>query len=687
MRRKVAGIRSTEKLPCAAESTIGNTISTRSATGTGSCVNASGRRRPGNAISQNRPASVARRVRFSGLSPVMPSSWCGMRVDAESGTRIERRMSPRRGLCKMAANASSPANTTVASSPSCATTSPRPIAHAAIHPVIHNLRAESWPRTPARAGVIDPLIRVRSASDDFRLYLARRTLRGSYLLSRDKRPRRVLGHPAADERVPAMRLMFVASALDCGGAERHTLELASALSARGHSCDLVAMQPARDDSWVRSLIDSRPDNLPLRLVTLDARHQFDGHAARRLSAELRQRQPQVVMAVNGYPLIHAARAVRAAGFAAAQRPALALAFHSTRLAGAKELLQHGFVTPIARGCDQLVFVSEFQSRHWLRRGLRARRNAVIHNAVADKRFAPSVRTQWRAATRATLGLGDADYVLGCCAQLRPEKNHAQLIDAVIALRREGIAAHALIVGEGPQRPVIERYAQARSASPWVSLVGHQNQVEQYIAAFDVGVLCSVAHETFSLAALEQKSMGVPVVLSDQGGAREMVNDGVHGFVVPTGDTPALVDALRRLHPLDARARMGAQAAEQVASRFRHAHMVDRYEALFESLADGAARPTASARPSGPVAGPERSAARIREHYLVERQLAARLKEASKEERKSLYTQAYDELFRRIPDHPQISIKVSPESSRLDVRRQLAFIGRFLRPGQTFLEIG
>jgi len=86
------------------------------------------------------------------------------------------------------------------------------------------------------------------------------------------------------------------------------------------------------------------------------------------------------------------------------------------------------------------------------------------------------------------------------------------------------------VGEGPQRPVIERYAQAHGASAWVSLVGHQNQVERYIAAFDVGVLCSVAHETFSLAALEQMSMGVPAVLSDQGGAREMVDDGVQGFV-------------------------------------------------------------------------------------------------------------------------------------------------------------
>ena len=382
-----------------------------------------------------------------------------------------------------------------------------------------------------------------------------------------------------------MRLMFVASALDCGGAERHTLELATALSARGHSCDLVAMKPARDDRWLRPYTDARPRDLPLRFLTLDARHQFDGHAVRRLCSELRQRQPHVVMAVNGYPLIHAARAVRAAGFAAAQRPALGLAFHSTRLTDIKELLQHVFVTAIARSCDQLVFVCEFQSRHWLRRGLRARRRAVIYNGVPDERFEPGVRTRWRTATRATLGFGDDDYVLGCCAQLRPEKNHAQLIDAVIALRREGIAARALIVGEGPERTLIERHVQAHDASAWVSLVGHQDQVERYMAAFDVGVLCSVAHETFSLAALEQMSMGVPAVLSDQGGAREMVSDGVQGFVFPTGDTPALVEALRRLHPLDARMRIGAQAAEQVATRFRHADMVDRYEALFESLSD------------------------------------------------------------------------------------------------------
>ncbi|SPJ16823.1 conserved hypothetical protein [Burkholderiales bacterium] len=391
-----------------------------------------------------------------------------------------------------------------------------------------------------------------------------------------------------------MRLMFVVSSLDCGGAERHTLELASALSARGHVCDLVAMKAAHDEGWSRTMIADLPADLPLRILTLDARGHFDHSAVRRLSAELRQRRTQVVIAVNGYALIYATRALRAAAFEPRQRPALTLAYHSTRLRGIKEALQHALVTPLAWNCDQLIFVCDFQYRYWRRRGLHARHDAVIHNGIQHERYSPAARARWRGITRATLGFDDTDFVLGCCAQLRPEKNHQQLVDAVIALRQDGIPARALIVGEGRQRPLIERYVREHAASAQVTLVGHQDEVERYIAAFDVGVLCSVAHETFSLAALEQMAMGVPVVLSDQGGAREMVSDDVQGFVFPTSDTAALMQALRRLFPMEARQRMGEQAALQVATRFRHEQMLDRYERLFESLVGGVGQPAAIA---------------------------------------------------------------------------------------------
>lgn len=79
--------------------------------------------------------------------------------------------------------------------------------------------------------------------------------------------------------------------------------------------------------------------------------------------------------------------------------------------------------------------------------------------------------------------------------------------------------------------------------------------------------------------------------------------------------------------------------------------------------------------------------RLREHYLVERELADRLRTASPEERKTLYSEVYDELFRRVPHHPQLQWKEDEAQAQARVERQLRLLRRFLRPGETFLEIG
>jgi len=82
-----------------------------------------------------------------------------------------------------------------------------------------------------------------------------------------------------------------------------------------------------------------------------------------------------------------------------------------------------------------------------------------------------------------------------------------------------------------------------------------------------------------------------------------------------------------------------------------------------------------------------AAPQIREHYELEKTLAARLRTASKEERRRLYPALYDELFRRLPRHPTLAQESSPEAIRREVGRQLAILGRFLSPETVCLEIG
>lgn len=83
----------------------------------------------------------------------------------------------------------------------------------------------------------------------------------------------------------------------------------------------------------------------------------------------------------------------------------------------------------------------------------------------------------------------------------------------------------------------------------------------------------------------------------------------------------------------------------------------------------------------------RTAAQITEHYGIEKELAIRLRNASKEERRRLYSSLYDELYRRVPHHPQLTRRSSESRTRSAVRMQLKFLRRFLNKNVTFLEIG
>jgi len=83
----------------------------------------------------------------------------------------------------------------------------------------------------------------------------------------------------------------------------------------------------------------------------------------------------------------------------------------------------------------------------------------------------------------------------------------------------------------------------------------------------------------------------------------------------------------------------------------------------------------------------RSPGRIREHYLIEKELAARLRDATKQERQRLYTVVYDELFRRVPDHPQLTLKTDGQTRRRLVVERVRLLSRYLRSNSTYLEIG
>jgi SAM-dependent methyltransferase len=83
----------------------------------------------------------------------------------------------------------------------------------------------------------------------------------------------------------------------------------------------------------------------------------------------------------------------------------------------------------------------------------------------------------------------------------------------------------------------------------------------------------------------------------------------------------------------------------------------------------------------------RTIEQLYEQYIVEKELAERLRRSDRDERKRLYSTLYDELFERVPHHPQLSRKDDPALRRKAIELQMNLLERFLMPDSTFVEIG
>ena len=164
-------------------------------------------------------------------------------------------------------------------------------------------------------------------------------------------------------------------------------------------------------------------------------------------------------------------------------------------------------------------------------------------------------------------------MLGTVGAFRVGKAQIDLVRAVHELVVRGADVASLTVGDGPQRPQIEREIGRLGVEGRVHLVGETQDVRPYLAAMDIFVLPSVAVETFSNAVLEAMAMSCPVVAARVGGMDEMLQFG-GGMMYPPGDVQLLCDLLMPLlESASARRELGEQARQAAAKHFSFGRML------------------------------------------------------------------------------------------------------------------
>jgi N-acetyl-alpha-D-glucosaminyl L-malate synthase BshA len=152
--------------------------------------------------------------------------------------------------------------------------------------------------------------------------------------------------------------------------------------------------------------------------------------------------------------------------------------------------------------------------------------------------------------------------------------------------REPVRARRVMVGDGPDRPAVERQVDELGLTDVVDFVGEQHDIVSWLSASDLFLLPS-AQESFGLAALEAMACEVPVIASRVGGLPEVIQDGVTGFVCDPDDVAGMAERGISLltHP-ERRQQIGRAAAEDVRRRFCTSIIVPKYEAYYDKVLSG-----------------------------------------------------------------------------------------------------
>jgi glycosyltransferase involved in cell wall biosynthesis len=212
--------------------------------------------------------------------------------------------------------------------------------------------------------------------------------------------------------------------------------------------------------------------------------------------------------------------------------------------------------------------------------IRSDKGRVIYNAFDDERLLGALPRR-PAAT-------DGDpFTVVMAARMAPPKDYATLIKAARLLARSGAARwRFLLVGDGPERQALKAESADLVSSGVVAFPAGGTEVVDHIRGSGVGLLMSdpaVLAEGCSNSIMEYMACGLPVVCADSGGCREIVRDGVSGYMIPPRDPVALAGKLTYLreHP-EVRASMGAAGRARIAREFTVPRMVDDYVKAYES---------------------------------------------------------------------------------------------------------
>ena len=382
-----------------------------------------------------------------------------------------------------------------------------------------------------------------------------------------------------------IRVLRVIARLNMGGPAIHVANLAAGLETRGYHTTLVAGSLARGEDSMAFLAE----RLGVTVVSVEELQRevsvlHDARSVLRVAELIRDERPHVL---HTHTAKAGAIARAAALLAVGARPPVVLhTFHGHVLKGYFDAGRTAFFRQVertlARASDVLVAVSPEVRDELVELGVAPLEKFVVIRLgipLEERLGDPTADSDYRRL----YGIPKDAFVVGWVGRMTGIKDTGAVVDIVRAVRERGVNAVLCMVGDGPEREVLERLAHKLGIARYCYFVGYQSDVAGYYRLFDAFLLPSV-NEGTPVSAIESLASGTPVVANRVGGVPDVVRDGVDGFLVEPGDVDAAAARLAELAADPAlRSRLGESGRARVLERYSVERLVDDVDRLYRSL--------------------------------------------------------------------------------------------------------
>lgn len=237
---------------------------------------------------------------------------------------------------------------------------------------------------------------------------------------------------------------------------------------------------------------------------------------------------------------------------------------------------------LSRYTDALITINQEDYNALTKYNFKAKNNYLVHGVGVKTSRLFQTNDNIRKELRKEYGYSDSQFILIYVAEFIKRKNHKFLLDSVSRLKDKILNLKVLLAGNGVELDNMKTYAQDLGISQYVDFLGFRSDIGKIIALSDVGISTS-KQEGLGLNVAEYMYSGIPTIVSEDRGHKELVQDGKNGYMYKQGDINEFVNKTFSLFAdLDLRNQFSLRGKQSV-NKFLLSQSIQEHSKIYADL--------------------------------------------------------------------------------------------------------